>query len=184
MILDIERLGSGKVTLPGNASMSGSFLDNTVELFRAMADRAGVLARSGPLRGAIWADHDRIPDTTNLLSNAIKFSHADRRSRSQANRLDRLQFEVRDEGRGFRLRSSTQSSVASSRLILGFTGEGRDRCWVAIFADRAATRWRDLGGKYAWQGQHVLLHGPLAERWPNRSSRCEGISRRAEDPDC
>jgi PAS domain S-box-containing protein len=101
-ILDIERLESGKVTLARKRVEVSELLDNTLELVRPIADRAGVTLRHGPIRGSIWADHDRITQTlTNLLSNAIKFSpRGSTISVTGTRKHDRLQFEVRDHGRG------------------------------------------------------------------------------------
>ena len=101
-ILDIERLESGKVTLVRKRVYVSELLDNTMELLRDLADRAGVRLQNEAIRGAIWADHDRITQTlTNLLSNAIKFSpRGSTVTVAGTQQGDYLQFEVRDQGRG------------------------------------------------------------------------------------
>ncbi|NJN86194.1 MAG: GAF domain-containing protein [Leptolyngbyaceae cyanobacterium SL_7_1] len=76
-ILDIERIKFGKVTMEKNLCNAAELMTQSVDVMRAMADKAGIFLAVTTVSVNLWADCDRIIQTlTNLLSNAIKFSPA------------------------------------------------------------------------------------------------------------
>jgi PAS domain S-box-containing protein len=102
-ILDLERIDSGKVTLVKSRCRPAVLLQESAELIRPMAERAGVRIEIGAVADAnVWADSDRIGQTlTNLLSNAIKFSPYGTTIRLSAELSgDAVVFRVADQGRG------------------------------------------------------------------------------------
>ncbi|HYO74848.1 MAG TPA: ATP-binding protein, partial [Thermoanaerobaculia bacterium] len=102
-ILDLERIDSGKVTLSKVRCKPLQLLQDSAELMRPMADKAGVQIEIGTAAaGPVWADADRITQTiTNLLSNAIKFSEPGTTiSLSADHGRDGILFRVADQGRG------------------------------------------------------------------------------------
>ncbi len=106
-VLDLERIGSGRVSLSLAVCSVPSLLQNAVESMQTMADDHGVALIIQPddidvESEQVWADADQIVQAlTNLLSNAIKFSSKDATvwvaARSQGNNV---QFLVKDSGRG------------------------------------------------------------------------------------
>jgi PAS domain S-box-containing protein len=103
-ILDIERMESARVQLSKTRCDPAVLLQDSVELMRPMAERAGVQIAllAGNDTTAVWADADRIAQTiTNLLSNAIKFSPAGSTITVSASRgREGVVFRVADQGRG------------------------------------------------------------------------------------
>ncbi|MGZ5475670.1 MAG: histidine kinase dimerization/phospho-acceptor domain-containing protein, partial [Thermoanaerobaculia bacterium] len=101
-ILDLERIGSGKIELTRTDVDAGALMTQAVEGVQSMADEAGVSLAAEQIRATLWIDSDRIMRTlTNLLSNAIKFSPRGTTvtlsgSPDQAN----FTFRVADQGRG------------------------------------------------------------------------------------
>jgi PAS domain S-box-containing protein len=74
-ILDIERIEFGKVPLKKQRCNAADLMIQTVDVMRAMADKADIQLLITPISVQLWADPDRIIQTlTNLVSNAIKFS--------------------------------------------------------------------------------------------------------------
>ncbi|MEA2165984.1 MAG: hypothetical protein QOK37_4111 [Thermoanaerobaculia bacterium] len=101
-ILDLERIGSGKVELIRGPVDARAVMLQAVEGIHSMAEQAGVLIVVEPSAGTLWGDRDRIMQTlTNLLGNAIKFS-----PRGSVTTLSGISgetdfvFSVADEGRG------------------------------------------------------------------------------------
>jgi PAS domain S-box-containing protein len=77
-ILDLERIGSGKVEIARSLVDANTVMVQALEGLQSMADEAGVRLTHVPAAGALWGDSDRIIQTlTNLLGNAIKFSPPD-----------------------------------------------------------------------------------------------------------
>jgi CheY-like chemotaxis protein/anti-sigma regulatory factor (Ser/Thr protein kinase) len=102
-ILDLERIDSGKVTLVKSRCQPAVLLQESAELIRPMAEKAGIRIAIGAAADAtVWADSDRIGQTlTNLLSNAIKFSPSGTTIRLTAECSgDTFVFRVADQGRG------------------------------------------------------------------------------------
>ncbi|NJO40001.1 MAG: GAF domain-containing protein, partial [Cyanobacteria bacterium RU_5_0] len=74
-ILDIERIKFGKVTMEKKICNAADLMQQSVDVMRAMAEKAGITLSVTPVTANLWADPDRIIQTlTNLLNNAIKFS--------------------------------------------------------------------------------------------------------------
>jgi PAS domain S-box-containing protein len=101
-ILDLERIGSGKVELARGAVDASSVMMQAIEGLQSMADVGGVRLVLQPVSAALWGDSDRIIQTlTNLLGNAIKFSPPDTTVTLSGMALEaEFVFCVADEGRG------------------------------------------------------------------------------------
>lgn len=101
-ILDLERMESGRIHMEKQACGVASLMNAAADVMQAAAEKANVKLSVSPLAAQISADPDRIIQTlTNLLSNAIKFSPPGGTIWLTAARVDsRIQFEVRDQGRG------------------------------------------------------------------------------------
>lgn len=103
-ILDLERLGSGKIQMVKQACDVNDLMQQSVECVQEIAATSDIEISVSPPAASclVWADSDRIVQVlTNLLSNAIKFSppHATVYLTSQIEG-DLLKFEVKDNGRG------------------------------------------------------------------------------------
>jgi PAS domain S-box-containing protein len=101
-ILDLERMGSGKVSMQRQACDAADLVLQAGEVMRPLAEKAGVSLLVAPISAQLWVDSDRLLQTfTNLLSNAIKFSPAGSAIRFIAERRgNEVVFSVRDQGRG------------------------------------------------------------------------------------
>jgi PAS domain S-box-containing protein len=101
-ILDLERIGSGKVELTRGPVDAHAAMVQASEGLQSMADQAGVRLVIEPASGALWGDSDRIIQTlTNLLGNAIKFSPRDTTVTLSGTARDAdFAFCVADQGRG------------------------------------------------------------------------------------
>jgi two-component system, OmpR family, sensor histidine kinase VicK len=129
-MLDLEKIGSGKVSMSPQISLARDLVQNAVKAMQSMADKYSItlVAEAEPAEEPIeepievWADTDHIMQAlTNLISNAIKFSPTGARvlvkarasatlakgSRLAAEPLDQnllpkksVEFSVKDAGRG------------------------------------------------------------------------------------
>lgn len=101
-ILDLERLSSGEITLDKQRLDITNLMQETVDMIKPLADKAGVSILNSPFLGTIVADHDRMMQTlTNLLSNAVKFSPAESTVILSADAEGAmLRFRISDRGRG------------------------------------------------------------------------------------
>ncbi|MGZ8848947.1 MAG: ATP-binding protein [Thermoanaerobaculia bacterium] len=101
-ILDLERIGSGKIELTRTDVDAGALMTQAVEGVQSMADEAGVSLAAEQIRATLWIDSDRIMRTlTNLLSNAIKFSPRGTTVTLSGSPADaNFTFRVADQGRG------------------------------------------------------------------------------------
>jgi CheY-like chemotaxis protein len=101
-ILDLERIGSGKVELAREPVDALAVMMQASEGLQSMADQAGVRVVIEPASGTLWGDSDRIIQTlTNLIGNAIKFSPRDTTvTVSGTTRSADFAFSVEDQGRG------------------------------------------------------------------------------------
>jgi signal transduction histidine kinase len=101
-MLDIERIGSGKITLFKTRNNVTDLITTAVENVQSIADQAGVVIVVASLSAEIWVDRGRIIQTlSHLLRNAIKFS--DRGGRvwlTATAEADRILWQVRDQGQG------------------------------------------------------------------------------------
>ena len=136
-ILDLERIGSGKVQLHYTMSNAGDLLHRAVDLLQTAASKAdiSIVYEIQPVN--VWADPDRTLQTiTNLLSNAIKFSPKGSTIRMAARRFphDETCIEVHDEGRGIPVEKLEmiferfQQVDASDSRAMGGTGLGLAIC--------------------------------------------------------
>ncbi|MEL6779791.1 MAG: ATP-binding protein [Cyanobacteria bacterium J06597_16] len=109
-VLDLERMGSGRVSMTPASCDALTLVRNAVRAMQPMADDYGIqlsvhsdraLSQSG---GAlmVWADADYIMQAlTNLLSNAIKFSPAKETVSLKLRPVgSTVEFLVKDAGRG------------------------------------------------------------------------------------
>jgi PAS domain S-box-containing protein len=101
-ILDLERIGSGKVEMARGPVDASAVMVQAAEGLQSMADQAGVRLAIEPASGALWGDSDRIIQTlTNLLGNAIKFSPPDTTVTLSGEACETdFAFCVADQGRG------------------------------------------------------------------------------------
>jgi PAS domain S-box-containing protein len=101
-ILDLERIGSGKVELTRGSVDAQAIMDQAREGIQSMADQAGIRIVAEPAAGSLWGDSDRLIQTlTNLLGNAIKFSPANTTvTLSGTAGMADFTFCVADQGRG------------------------------------------------------------------------------------
>ena len=101
-ILDLERIGSGKVEIARSSVDANAVMVQALEGLQSMADQAAVRLAYVPANGALWGDSDRIIQTlTNLLGNAIKFSPPDTTVTLTGSAGEtHFAFCVADQGRG------------------------------------------------------------------------------------
>jgi PAS domain S-box-containing protein len=101
-MLDLERMGSGKVELAHSAVEAPVVMQQASDGLQSIALEAGVRIVVEPATGSLWGDSDRlIQALTNLIGNAIKFSPPNTTVRvsGSANETE-FTFCVADEGRG------------------------------------------------------------------------------------
>ncbi|MGC1217957.1 MAG: ATP-binding protein [Phormidesmis sp.] len=130
-VLDLEKIGSGRVSLSLAACSVPSLLQTAVESMQTMADDYEItLTIQSTERdievSQVWADADQIIQAlTNLLSNAIKFSPKGTTvwvaSRSQGNKVE---FSVKDSGRGI---PSDKLEIVFERFQQVDTSDARER---------------------------------------------------------
>jgi PAS domain S-box len=101
-ILDLERIGSGKVELARGTVDAQAVMLQALEGVQSMADHAGIRLVVEPANGSLWGDSDRIIQTlTNLLGNAVKFSPPDTTVTLSGTACEaNFVFCVADQGRG------------------------------------------------------------------------------------
>jgi PAS domain S-box-containing protein len=101
-ILDLERIGSGKVELARGPVDAHTVMIQAVQGLQSMADQAGVHLIITPASETLWGDSDRIIQTlTNLIGNAIKFSLPETTvTVSGTARTGDFAFCIADQGRG------------------------------------------------------------------------------------
>ncbi|MEA2239968.1 MAG: hypothetical protein QOC81_4692 [Thermoanaerobaculia bacterium] len=101
-MLDLERIGSGKVELARQPVDAHTVMVQASEGLQSIAAQAGVRVVIEPASGNLWGDSDRIIQTlTNLIGNAIKFSPRDTTvTVSGTARAADFAFSVADQGRG------------------------------------------------------------------------------------
>ena len=159
-ILDIERMGSGKVVMQKETCDAAELVLQAVDVMRPMADKSGVVLEAAPHAATLVADPDRLLQMfTNLVSNAIKFSPTGGKVWLTAERRgSEVVFAVRDEGRGIpadKLESifgRFQQVDASDSRQKGGTGLGlaicrtiaeqhQGRIWAESQFGQGATFW-------------------------------------------
>lgn len=101
-ILDLERIGSGKVELARDIVDAHTVMVQASQGLQSMADQAGVHLVVSPASETLIGDSDRIIQTlTNLIGNAIKFSPAGTTVTVSGTTVqDEFAFCVADQGRG------------------------------------------------------------------------------------
>jgi PAS domain S-box-containing protein len=101
-ILDLERIGSGKVELAHAPVDAHIVMVQASQGLQSMANEAGIHLVVSPASGTLLGDSDRIIQTlTNLIGNAIKFSLAGTTvTVSGTARQADFAFCVADQGRG------------------------------------------------------------------------------------
>ena len=102
-VLDLERIGSGKLELHPAELSAEAALRRVVELMGPAAAKANVRFTILADGVKVWADPDRLQQTlTNLIGNAIKFSPNGGEIHLVARllNLDEARIEVHDQGRG------------------------------------------------------------------------------------
>ena len=101
-MLDLERIGSGKVELARGPVDANDVMVHALEGLQPMADEAGVRLILERASATLWGDSDRIIQTlTNLIGNAIKFSPPDTTVTVGGTSGDEdFVFCVADQGRG------------------------------------------------------------------------------------
>lgn len=101
-LLDVERLGSGKMDLNLTEQSSAELIKRSIDSVQGFAEQKAVrLAQIGQNHVCV-ADGDRIVQVlVNLIGNAVKFSPKDSTITCSADALnDFVEFRVKDEGRG------------------------------------------------------------------------------------
>jgi PAS domain S-box-containing protein len=101
-ILDIERIGSGKIDMHRQPGDAADLIAAAAEGLQSLAAEAQVTLRANAASAPVFADRDRILQTlTNLISNALKFSPPESTVHVSSKRRDgEVLFQVADEGRG------------------------------------------------------------------------------------
>lgn len=104
-ILDLERMGSGKVSMAPAKCLASDLIGSAIETMQTMADDYGITLTADTTPLPVWADPDHILQTlTNLLSNAIKFSPRDSSvlvsAYTSPTNHKNVEFSVKDQGRG------------------------------------------------------------------------------------
>ena len=135
-ILELQRIGSGKVKMDRRLCDAADLMVKAKEAMEGMAQQQGITLSLTPAAIPLWADPDYIIQIlTNLLSNAIKFS-------SPGNTVwiavedqgNEVLFQVKDQGRGIpadKLESifgRFQQVDASDSRQKGGTGLGLSIC--------------------------------------------------------
>ncbi|MHB1022353.1 MAG: PAS domain S-box protein [Acidobacteriaceae bacterium] len=136
-ILELERIGSGKVLLHYTMCTAEDLLRRAAELQQTSANKARIQFVYDVPSVQIWADPDRILQTlTNLISNAIKFSPAEGRIllAARMHGEDEARIEIHDQGRGIprdkleMIFERFQQVDASDSRAMGGTGLGLAIC--------------------------------------------------------
>jgi PAS domain S-box-containing protein len=131
-ILDIEKIGAGRIELRSERIDLRALLEQSLEVNQAYADKFQVRLVLEPLGegDAVVADPDRLMQVmANLLSNAAKFSPAGSTINVRAGRRgERMRVEVKDHGSGipeeFRHRVFEKFAQADGSSSRRFEGTG------------------------------------------------------------
>jgi len=184
-ILDLERMGSGRISMERQACAVADLMTDAAEVMHPAAEKANVQLSVSPLAAFIWADPDRIMQTlTNLLSNAIKFSPPGGAVWLTAARVgEQIQFQVRDQGRGIpadKLESVFQRFEqvdASDAREKGGTGLGLAICRT-IVNQHGGRSWVEskLGAGSSFFVSLPELKGPKEEEKPEVPARTSTAS--------
>ncbi len=136
-ILDLERIGSGKVELHYTMCNAEDLLHRSADLQQTSAAKADIRFVYDIQPVDVWADPDRTLQTiTNLISNAIKFSPPGSTIRLATRPLPNNEacIEVHDQGRGIphdkleMIFERFQQVDASDSRAMGGTGLGLAIC--------------------------------------------------------
>jgi PAS domain S-box-containing protein len=136
-ILELERIGSGKVQLHYTMCNAENLLRHAAELQHTAANKADIQFVYDIQPVNVWADPDRILQTlTNLISNAIKFSPAGSKVLLAAHPLgeEEARIAIHDQGRGIPadkldlIFERFQQVDASDSRTMGGTGLGLAIC--------------------------------------------------------
>jgi PAS domain S-box-containing protein len=126
-VLDISRIESGTVSFLLEAVPVRALLEDALDLMRPLADALDVAIDPPAVSGAsyVHADERRVKQVLiNLLSNAIKYNRPGGAVavHASAHGEDRVQFSVRDTGRGIPPGSLEKLFVPFERLDAGAVG--------------------------------------------------------------
>jgi PAS domain S-box-containing protein len=163
-ILDIERLGSGRMALEIETISGARLLEDAGDVVRATADEAGVTLELAEDDGVVvHADPDRVVQTlANLLSNAIKFSPRGSRVHAEVRRDAGLAlFTVRDEGRGI---PADQFEVVFERFRQLDGSDSREKGGTGLGLAIARTIVEQHGGRIwveSTEGEGATFHFTL-----------------------
>jgi protein-histidine pros-kinase len=123
----IARIESGRLSLSVEAVHVGRLLDESLELVRPLAEKAGVrLAQPNKVDVQVRADRQRMKQVfLNLFTNAIKFNHENGEVSIEATHQtdDRLRISISDTGRGI-------PEEYMSELFVPFARSGADQFGV------------------------------------------------------
>lgn len=131
-MLDIERIDSGAAMIEPVQCDAATLVGAAVEGLAGLAATREVRLITGPVKGRVHADPDRIVQTiTNLVGNAVKFSPPGAAVTVSAEPVgDMVEFQVQDEGRGIpadrigRIFERFEQVDASDSRVQGGTGLG------------------------------------------------------------
>jgi PAS domain S-box-containing protein len=151
-ILDLERIGSGRLELLLRDADAYDLMTVAVDGVRTMADQAGIEVLVEPTGGMVRVDSDRIIQTlTNLVSNAIKFSPSGTRVVVSGEPCDHeFVFCVADQGRGIPVEmlesifERFKQVDASDSRQKGGTGLGLSICQSIVHA-HGGRIWAESG---------------------------------------
>jgi len=150
-VLDLERIGSGKMVMHPAELSAEEMLRRVAELMGPTAAKANIRFTVLADGVKVWADPDRIQQTlTNLIGNAIKFSPSGGEIHLVSRLLsaDEARIEVHDQGRGIpadKLESifeRFQQVDASDSRAKGGTGLGLAIC-RSIVAQHGGRIWAE-----------------------------------------
>lgn len=101
-LLDVERSKSGMMEVEPVEVSASSLIERSIEAIRIQADKLNIAIESEDSDAVVLADSERIVQViVNLLSNALKFSPSGSKIQISTRSVeDRLEFRVKDEGRG------------------------------------------------------------------------------------
>ncbi|MCP9489579.1 MAG: ATP-binding protein [Solirubrobacteraceae bacterium MAG38_C4-C5] len=139
-ILDIERIGSGKIDMQPQRCDAAELVERALESVGQIAAQAQVSVSADTQPVTLGADPDRVLQTlTNLLSNALKFSPAGTAVLvCSGRRGGEVLFQVSDEGRGIpadkldSIFQRFQQVDASDSREMGGTGLGLAICRAIV----------------------------------------------------
>ncbi|MDX2272209.1 MAG: PAS domain S-box protein [Cyanobacteriota bacterium] len=171
-ILDLERLGSGQVTLSKQLCAVADLLTNARDVMQSMADKHQISLILHTCSAQCWGDPDQLIQVlTNLLSNAIKFSPPHTTVTLSAHvQGQECRLTVTDQGRGIPsdkldlIFERFQQVDASDSRQKGGTGLGLAIC-RSIILNHGGWIWAESEG----QGSRFCISLPLS---PDPSQPC------------